>query len=332
VPVRVGVLLVPATLGDSPLDPAHLSDLAVVAEQVGLDRVGLSDHLLHPSPCWDPIACLGALCVATQRVRLASQVLILPLRHPLHVAQAFTTLDALSKGRIELGVGLGGEFPVEYEALGLAVHRRGRLADEALAALLSLWDDDVGDGDHGATHLGSLRLPVRPVQVPHPPIVVGGRSPAAVTRAARFGDRWDGIFLDANQYRKRAELLGLAAEAQGRRVGSGLVAWVRVGPEGEARAELARSLELFYGTPFEHIERFCLFGGLEHCAERAAELVEAGAADLTLIPAGRGKPAEQVLAVGELAARLRSRVAPRMGALASSAGVAAGGRSSIPSS
>jgi alkanesulfonate monooxygenase SsuD/methylene tetrahydromethanopterin reductase-like flavin-dependent oxidoreductase (luciferase family) len=290
---------VPATLGESPLSLRDLPTLAAHAELSGLDRVGVNDHLLHPSPCWDPVACLGAIAVATRRVSLATQVLILPLRHPLQVAQSFATLDALSGGRVELGVGLGGEWPSEYEAVGVDLHRRGRLADEALARILECWSQDGIEGSPRP-----YRLSGRPVQVPHPPIVVGGRSRQSVRRAARFGDRWDGIFLDPAQLRSRASLLAEASAGEGRSVGAGLVAWARVGPEGEARAELARSLEPFYGMPFSQLERFCVLGPPERCEEHVSELVSSGASHLTLIPAGRD-PAGQIESLGELARRLR---------------------------
>lgn len=296
--MSVGALLVPELPGGRPFGVRELVDLARRAEALGVPRIGVSDHLLHRVGAHDPVAVLGALATATARVRLESAVVQLPLRHPVQVAQSFATLDHLSRGRVELGVGVGGEDPAELRAVGLDPHRRGSRADEALAVLCALWAG--GPVTFAGRHftLEAVALSVRPVQRPRPPIVVGGRGSAALARAARFGDRWDGIFLDAPGYARRVAELDERAGERGRTVGRGLVAWCCAGPSAEARATLAEVLPAFYGVGWERLARYAVAGTPAECADQLAGLREAGAADILLIPVG--EPHRQLEAVAEI--------------------------------
>jgi probable F420-dependent oxidoreductase len=281
--VRVGVSLVPDPLDPLGMDLTCLPGLARRAEALGFDRVAVSDHLLFHVPTPEPLVCLAAMAEATTRVRLATAVLLLPLRHPLQVAQAVASVDQLSAGRVELGVGVGGEWPADYHALGVDPRRRGRRADEALAILRALWAGGPVDAPGPEFPLAGVLLPLLPKQRPGPPIVVGGRSEAALRRAARFGERWDGIFLSPPQFAARRARLEELASAEGRVVSSGLVAWAAVGEPAAARQALAARLQAFYRLPFERFERSSLFGPPEALAEQLAAFVEAGATDLTLI-------------------------------------------------
>lgn len=301
--MNVGALLVPDLPGGCSFSVRQLVGLAARAEALGLSRLGVSDHLLHRVAPHDPVAVLGAVAGATSRIRLACAVLQLPLRHPLQVAQSFATLDHLSGGRVELGVGIGGEDPDEHRAVGQDPHRRGRRADEALGLLPALWSGSPVSfhGEHFT--LDGVTMTLRPVQRPHPPLVVGGRSAPALERAARHAQRWDGIFLDPAQYARRAAELDERAAAHGRQVGKGVVVWTCVGssPAG-TRGLLAEVLPAFYGVPWERLGRHAVWGTPEQCAERLAALGEAGADDVLVIPVGA--PEAQLEALAEVAGLL----------------------------
>jgi len=296
---RLGVLFAPDPV--SGFDLPGLAARAARAEALGLHRVAVSDHLVYHVPTFDPIVCLSVMAAATTTVRLASQVLVLPLRHPVQVAQSFASLDVLSAGRIELGVGVGGEWPHEYAAVGIDPHTRGQRADEGLSVIKALWDGEPVSFSGRHFHLDGVRLGLRPVQPGHPPIVVGGRSEAALARAARCGDRWDGIFFDPVTYRRRAARLRQLADEAGRPVGTGLVVWGCIGSSRpEARNRIASTLERFYHLPFERFARSALWGTLEDCRARLEELAEAGASDVSVIPVGDLD--EELEALGSLCA------------------------------
>ncbi len=161
---------------------------AQAADGAGFFYIAICDHIAIPrayadamSTTWfNPIATLGFLAAHTTRTRLMTNVFVAPYRHPLDTAKAFATLDALSGGRVILGVGAG-HVAGEFEALGLAFAERGRLLDRAIDGVLAAWSDEF---------VGDVGLRPRPVQQPRPPIWVGGSSRPALRRVAERGDGW----------------------------------------------------------------------------------------------------------------------------------------------
>lgn len=179
------------------------------AEETGLDTLWASDHLLMlpmlesrypgtadgqmPEPWkrtyYQPFSVLNWLAGRTTKVRLGTSVLILPMRNPPEMAAQLAELDVVSGGRLNVGIGVGW-YKEEYEALGYSFETRGRRCDEGLAILKRLWTGEPANW-HGTTHhFEGARLGPSPVQRPHPPIYIGGHTPAAIRRVARFGDVW----------------------------------------------------------------------------------------------------------------------------------------------
>jgi probable F420-dependent oxidoreductase len=197
------------------LGPQHYATVAVVAEQNGFESVWMPEHLVLPAelpatylytesgqppiaagtPLYDPWIVLAAIAQATERIRLATNVYILPLRHPLATARAVVTLDRVSRGRVTLGVGVGW-LEEEFDALGQSFRDRGRRTDEIIPLLRRLWSEEVIEhrGEH--YEFGPIRFEPKPRQQPSIPIEVGGSSPAALRRAGRFGDGWIEIGAD----------------------------------------------------------------------------------------------------------------------------------------
>jgi len=193
-------------------DPAALAGLAQTAEDLGYDSVWLSDHVVIPEriassypyspdgrfptlatqPYLEPLAGLGYLAGVTRRIRLGTHVLILPYRHPLLTAKMVATLDNLSGGRVDLGIGVGW-MREEFEALGLEERvftRRGAATDEQVRILKTVWTEDVASFEGEFYRFDRLGAKPHPLQKPYPPIWVGGHSKAALRRTARFGDGW----------------------------------------------------------------------------------------------------------------------------------------------
>lgn len=180
--------------------PRNLRDWVRFAEDDGFDLAMMSDHVAptpdvvatYPPPFYDPFIALSWLAGFTERLELGTSVTVLPYRHPLVTAREATNIDRFSAGRFVLGVGVGWSEP-EYTALGVAFRDRGRIADEYLTAIAAAWSHDVVslDGDHVSYR--DVSTGPRPARAPHPPIWVGGASPAGIRRAARFGDAWHPI-------------------------------------------------------------------------------------------------------------------------------------------
>lgn len=177
-----------------------LADLAAEAEGLGYDSVWVSEHLFHASyvaerlgdrPYHEALTVLTAAAMATTRVRLGTSVLVLPWHHPARLAKQVASLDELSGGRVDLGVGVA-QVPDEFENLSVPYAGRGALADEIIDAMRCLWEDEVPafEGNHYA--FGGLRFEPKPVQRPLP-VLVGGNSSRALRRARERGQGWHGL-------------------------------------------------------------------------------------------------------------------------------------------
>jgi probable F420-dependent oxidoreductase len=285
--VQLGV--VPGVAPGTVTTIAEIARLAALAESVGLERVGTGDHLIWNTPVFDPIVTMSAMACATSTITLTSTVLILPLRDPLHVAQSYCSLDHLSGGRVELGVGVGGEGTAEFEALGVDITTRGKRANEALEIIRSIWENESTTFSGEFYNVRDVALNPRPIRQPAPPIVIGGRSTAALRRAARLGDRWDGIFLSPKSYaRRRSELMELAQE-QGRDVNSGLVIWGSLGERHAAERRLEAALGTTYRVEFEKFASSVCCGPPETVAEEIQAFVDNGARVVSVIPIGRAE-------------------------------------------
>jgi probable F420-dependent oxidoreductase len=166
---------------------------ARLAEDAGFESIWVGDHIALPldapddarQPRLEAVVALAHLAAVTTRVKLGLGVIILPQRQPVLLAKQLTSLDVLSGGRLIAGFGVG-YLEAELGALGASLSERGARTDESLAAMRALWDEPVPSFE------GRFVQRPRPVQRPHPPIVIGGESPAAYRRASREGDGWYG--------------------------------------------------------------------------------------------------------------------------------------------
>jgi len=205
--------------------PEIIRHTAVRAEQLGYDSVFVSDHVVVPNAyierfgagIYDPLITLSVLAGATSRVLLGTTVLIVPYRNPVVTAKMVASLDALSGGRVVLGIGAGW-VPEESAALGVPFAERGAMTDEYLAAMRELWTSPAPSFSGKYTQFSELRCEPKPIQKPHPPIWVGGHSPAALRRAAVIGSAWHPINRPVEEIRAgRAEIVRLC-QSRGRGV------------------------------------------------------------------------------------------------------------------
>jgi alkanesulfonate monooxygenase SsuD/methylene tetrahydromethanopterin reductase-like flavin-dependent oxidoreductase (luciferase family) len=259
---------------------------ARVAEDAGFDAGWVGDHLSYVAPCLEPFVALAAAAGATTRLRLGMSVLLLPLRPVVWVAKQLGSLAAVAPGRVILGVGVGGENPAEWEAAGVPLNERGRRLDEALEILPALLrGKPVG-------HPGPL-LPLRtpalepPVPEGSMPIVVGGRSQAAVRRTARYADGWMGVWLDPAKVTERKEQLEEAAAEAGRPAPEVIMmVFTNTGADvarGEAEADTLFRGQ--YGIGFDRLGRWAAIGPPGRVAEHLDALSAAGANGFVFVPA-----------------------------------------------
>jgi probable F420-dependent oxidoreductase len=190
---------------------------AIHAEKLGYDSVWVSDHVVVPhanvvnfgETIFDPLVTLSVIAGATLRVTLGTTVLIVPYRNAVVTAKMISSLDALSGGRLVLGVGAGW-VAAESAALGVPFAERGAMTDEYLDAMRELWTSREPSFAGKYTRFSGLVFEPKPVQKPHPPIWVGGHSAAALRRAVRFGEAWHPINRPPPELRAgRAELARL---------------------------------------------------------------------------------------------------------------------------
>ena len=154
------------------------------AESLGYDYLCSGEHMMFHGAVPNSLITLAVAAGATSRVKLMSTVVLLPLYTPMVLAKMTSVLDVASNGRYHMGIGVGGEFPKEFEACGVPVKQRGSRSNEALAVIKKLWTEKNVSFEGRYSKFSSVTLDPQPIQKPHPPIWVAGRKEAAMRRAA----------------------------------------------------------------------------------------------------------------------------------------------------
>ncbi len=286
------------------------------AERLPIESIWQGGHILHPTG--EAITRLALITAWTERVRVGTSILLLPLYHPVIAAKQLADLDSHSGGRLSVGVGVGGEFAYEYEAVGVPVAERGARMDEDMEILRSLWRG--GAVSHHGKFFDLNDVDLRPVtpsggsgprmQAGGPPLLVSGRKPPAMRRAARLGDGWMPYLMSSSAYERSVQTIKKDAEQTGRDL-SGfewlLFCYCSVRKNGDrARDDVAGFLGSAYGSkPREMLDRIAPAGTPEEVASRLQEYVNAGARHVIIAPATREDHLEVVtLAAEEVLPRL----------------------------
>jgi probable F420-dependent oxidoreductase len=180
-------------LSSAPADREELAGLAREAEALGFGSIWLPDHVLRVfGPVLDPLVALAFLAGVTERARLGTGVLVVPYRHPVVLANAASSLDALSGGRFVFGAGVGWNDG-EFAALGVEKGERGARTEEALVAMRALWSGEPAGHDGHFFSFEDATLGTPPLTPGGPPVFVGGYAGTSFRRAARFGAGWMGF-------------------------------------------------------------------------------------------------------------------------------------------
>ena len=205
-------------------DPNDIVILAEKAEKLGFNSVWTSEHLFHSSyiadrldnlPYYEPLSILCAVAMRTHKIRLGTTVIVLPWHDPPRLAKTVATLDLLSQGRVDLGVGVA-TTEDEYINLGVDFKTRGKRANEILSALQILWTEEIPEYHGEFYRYSGLKFSPKPKQKPYPPIHVGGSSMAALRRTARFGDGWHTLRQSPDDIREKLPILEQLMQEAGR--------------------------------------------------------------------------------------------------------------------
>ncbi len=188
----------------------EIMEAALAAEALGYDSIWVSDHVVVPDShnvfgdvFFDPLISLGFIASATSRIELGTSVMVLPYRNPLVLAKSVSSLDALSGGRVVLGVG-SGWLKGEFDALGVDFARRGQMTDEYIEIMKELWTSDSPSHEGEYFSFTGIRFEPKPVRKPHPPVWVGGESRRSIERAVTHGDGWHPVGLGPGELAAKA--------------------------------------------------------------------------------------------------------------------------------
>jgi alkanesulfonate monooxygenase SsuD/methylene tetrahydromethanopterin reductase-like flavin-dependent oxidoreductase (luciferase family) len=280
--------LLPSDL--APYLPSERARLLVDFAAAGLDHIHCGDHVsFHDGYGWDGFVNAATFLALHDTLPVHLGLYLLSLRHPMMVARQLSTLCEYAGSRLVFGVGIGGDDRREIELCGIDPRTRGRRMDECLTVLRALLTGKPVDFAGEFFRLENAI--VRPVPDPPIPILVGGRSEAAIRRAARLGDGWVGIWASAARFAAVTARIAEIAEGEGRRVPAwrnSIVIWCGLDADRDvARQAVARDMQSIYKLPAPEFERWCPAGTPEEVAEFVAPYVEAGAHDVSLIARGR---------------------------------------------
>jgi probable F420-dependent oxidoreductase len=271
--------------------PAQLARASAL-EELPIDSLWTGGHVASPNSSPEAMIALARRSATTERVKIGTSILPLPLYSPAIVAKQIADLDRATGGRVILGVGVGGEYPQEFRACGVPIVERGRRMDEAIPLLKRLWSAEQISHDGPFYPMTDVKLHPPPVQVGGPPIVVAGRKDPAMRRAALLGDGWMPYLYSPRRYASSVARIRDLADEVGRNLD--LFEWyafifVNVHRDGRrARREAAKMMGGTYDQDFNHmVDSVAAAGTAEEVLEKVEQFVAAGARHLIFLPATR---------------------------------------------
>jgi probable F420-dependent oxidoreductase len=275
-----------------------ITDFARQAEGMGYDYLCSGEHMMFHGPVANSLINLAVAAGVTTKIKLMSSVVLLPLYTPMVVAKLTSVLDVASNGRYHMGIGVGGEFPKEFEACGVPVKQRGSRSNEALEVITKLWTEKNVTFQGRYTKFSGVTLSPHPVQKPHPPIWVAGRKEPAMQRAARYANGWLPYMYTPEMLHESLEKIYRFGKEAGRDMSNfrpGLFIFASVYPDrDEAREQAAKALGKNYAQDFSKIAgRYALYGNPEDCRKRLKEYIDAGARTVMISWACRHDDIEQ---------------------------------------
>lgn len=286
-------------------DVMPVTQFAPLAEKWGYDGITVAGSMVGMGGGYDPFIVLSQAAAHTEHLLLSTSVLLLPLVHPILLAQQVATLDNLSQGRFILGAGIGGERSIQFQNLGIPLSERGVRANEALEIMKGLWTQPTFSYNGRIFQFDDISMENRPAQKPHPPIWIGGRTggvevgpdgktrfksrTASMHRAARYGDGWFPFFMTAEMYRDSVQEISAMAKEYGRVDHTFTQAhnlfW-SVGNDYEEALEAAAAGNPFGGHRKEFSAKYDIVGTPADCIKRIRGFVDVGLRHVIVKPLG----------------------------------------------
>ena len=259
-----------------------IPDFARRAEGMGFDYLCSGEHMMFHGPVGNSLIALSVAAGATSKIKLMSTIILLPLYNPMVLAKLASVLDVASDGRYNMGIGIGGEFPKEFEACGIPIKQRASRSNEALEVIPRLWTEKNVTFEGRYTRFSGVTMEPRPVQKPHPPIWVAGRKEPAMMRAARYAQGWIPYMYTPEMLHESIEKIMRFGKEAGRDMNGfrpGIFIFASIyADRDKARDQAAKALGGTYSQDFSKIAgRYTLYGNPEDCRKRLKEYVDAGA-------------------------------------------------------
>ena len=289
--LMIGTVGSPAMLS---ADPVKRQALISHVEDSAIDHLFIADHVsFHTGAGMDGLINAATLAALAPATKIVIGVYLLALRHPVTVARQLSSLSQSAPGRIVLGIGVGGEDRHEMEICGVDPAKRGKHTNHSLQALRGLLNGE--SVSHNCEFFSFEDAVIKPKPKPQIPFVVGGRSSAAVKRAALFAEGWLGVWCSAQRFAAVTEEIDAIAKEHRANVPAwqhGLQLWAGVHDNSaKARDYVASGMEGFYRVPFEKFEKYTPYGTADTVAEFLIPYIEQGARIINLSPQAESEEA-----------------------------------------
>ena len=290
-----------------------LMDYGVRMESLGYESLWAWDHILlgvEPNfPIIESLSILTAVAARTTKIKLGTGILVVPMRNPVILAKQFATIDLISNGRLLVGAAVGW-YKREFMAMGVDFHQRGKIMEQSLDVLTRLWTEDRLTVDFPPYLIKDAVMFPKPVQKPHPPILIGGYVEAVLRRAATKGDGWLTYYYTAESFASNwAKIRGFAEEA-GRNPDE-LISTnqlpIAVGPRAKVEGPMREWLqtEWDYAAWSESTAESAIMGTVDECVEQLLKHVRTGIDRIIFVPYRYQDDQLEIIAK-EIIPRLRS--------------------------
>jgi len=279
----------PQVFFDGPTDMEHIRKFAIRAEILGFDSLWLQERIIGDFTMLEPVTLLSYIAAVATKIRLGTSVILLPLRNPLQLAKAYSTLDVMSGGRAIIGVGLGGGHLGSHENV-FGYTREGRVTrfGEAVQIMKRLWTEPKASFHGRYWNFDNISMEPKPVQKPHLPIIFGGHHENALRRAVKYANGWMGAgsSSSASFVRESARIREMLAEAKRDPATFHFAKRVYLAvDDNEARGE--RRIREWFGRRYKNADlgpKVSIWGSIEKCTEQIQAMVKAGAQQIVFNP------------------------------------------------